>query len=136
MPMKKLFDKTFLRFMLVGGINTLLCSGLQFVLYNVFSWGYWPATAANYIVGSTVSYFLNKHYTFKATDKKPLTVVWFVLEIACCYFIAYGVAKPMVYAMLTGYGVGHQDNVAMIIGMVIFSGLNYLGQRFLVFRKK
>lgn len=134
--MKKLFDKTFLRFLLVGGINTVLCSGLQFALYNFFSWGYWPATAANYIVGSTVSYFLNKHYTFKATDKKPLTALWFVLEIACCYLIAYGVAKPLTAAILAGYGLSHKENVAMIVGMIMFSGLNYLGQRFLVFRKK
>jgi len=134
--MKKLFDKTLLRFMLVGGINTVLCSGLQFVLYNVFSWGYWPATAANYIVGSAVSYFLNKHYTFKASEKKPLTVLWFVLEIAACYFIAYGLAKPLAYAALTRYSVETRGNVAMVVGMAIFSGLNYLGQRFIVFRKK
>ena len=134
--MKKLFDKTFLRFLLVGGINTVLCSGLQFVLYNFFSWDYWPATAANYIVGSTVSYFLNKHYTFKASDKKPLTALWFVLEIAACYLIAYGVAKPLMAAILAGYGMDSKENVAMLVGMAIFSGLNYLGQRFIVFRKK
>lgn len=134
--MKKLFDKTFLRFLLVGGINTVICSGLQFVLYNVFSWGYWPATAANYIVGSTVSYFLNKHYTFQSGDKEPITVLWFILEIACCYFIAYGVAKPLAHQILSGYGIDSKENVAMLVGMAMFSGLNYLGQRFIVFRKK
>ena len=134
--MKKLFDKTFLRFLLVGGVNTLVCSGLQFVLYNIFRWGYWPATAANYIVGSTVSYFLNKRFTFRVQDKSLRTAVLFVLEIACCYFIAYGVAKPLALAALSGYGLNLQENIAMLVGMAIFSGLNYLGQRFIVFRKK
>ena len=27
-----------------------------------------------------------------------------------------------------------RDNVAMLVGMVLFTGLNYLGQRFFAFR--
>ena len=29
-----------------------------------------------------------------------------------------------------------QDNVAMLVGMVVFTGLNYIGQRFFAFAKK
>lgn len=133
--MKKLFDKTFLRFLMVGGINTLVGSGLQFLLYNVFHWGYWPASAANYTVGSVVSYFLNKYFTFRVPKKSVKTAILFVLEIACCYLIAYGIAKPLAHMALSGASVTVQENLAMLVGMGIFVVLNYLGQRFIVFRK-
>ena len=134
--MKKLFDQTFLRFVLVGGVNTLLCSGLQFVLFNVFYWSYWPATAANYIVGSVISFFLNKYFTFRFKESSWKLAGLFVAEIICCYLIAYGVAKPLAGAIFSGYSMKTQENLAMLAGMGMFSVLNYLGQRFLVFRKK
>ena len=52
-----------------------------------------------------------------------------------CYLIAYGVAKPLVRAMLSGASVSIQENVAMLSGMCLFVVLNYLGQRFFAFKK-
>ena len=36
--------------------------------------------------------------------------------------------------MLANAAVSTRDNVAMLVGMVLFTGLNYLGQRFFAFR--
>ena len=54
---------------MVGVINTLVGTGLMFILYNVFSVNYWISSASNYIVGSIVSYFLNKYFTFKNKER-------------------------------------------------------------------
>ena len=62
--MRKIFDIMTLKFILVGIVNTLVGTGVMFLLYNVFHTGYWIASASNYIVGSVVSYFLNKYFTF------------------------------------------------------------------------
>jgi putative flippase GtrA len=51
-----LFDRTFLKFIIAGIINTIIGSGLMFVLYNLFDVAYWLSSAANYIVGSIVSF--------------------------------------------------------------------------------
>ena len=48
--------------------------------------------------------------------------------------IAYSIAKPFAMYLLSGYSITVQENIAMFIGMVIFTGLNYLSQRFIVFR--
>ena len=61
----KFFDITTIKFLMVGVINTLVGTGLMFILYNVFSVNYWISSASNYIVGSIVSYFLNKYFTFQ-----------------------------------------------------------------------
>ena len=56
-------------------------------------------------------------------------------NITVCYLIAYGVAKPLVAHVLSGQTVTIQENGAMLVGMVLFVILNYLGQRFFAFKK-
>ena len=140
--LKKIFDPTFFRFIVVGVINTLVGYGVMFGLYNLaglHTWGdagYWISSAANYIIGSIVSFFLNKHFTFRNREKGAGVVIRFVVNISVCYLLAYGLAKPAVRWVLAGYGERVQENVAMLAGMVLYTGLNYFGQRFFAFRQK
>lgn len=131
----KFFDKTFLRFILVGLINTLFGSAVMFIAYNVFSCGYWISSALNYILGSILSYFLNKYYTFQYKEQNWHTLLKFTLNIIICYFIAYSVAKPFALWLLSATSKSVQENIAMAIGVVIFTTLNYIGQRFYAFKK-
>lgn len=132
--LKKLIDKTFLRFVLVGIINTLVGTGIMLVAYNVVGCSYWISSALNYIVGSIVSFFLNKKFTFENKEKGWKPVLRFIFTIGVCYFIAYGVAKPMTRTLLDGFPVKVQENIAMLIGMGLFVILNYAGQRFFAFK--
>ena len=133
---KKLYNWSLFRFALVGAVNTLVGAGVMFALYNLAHCSYWLSSAANYVVGSVLSYFLNKYFTFKSREKSPHEVLLFALNIAVCYLAAYGAAKPMMLQLLADASPALRDNVAMLVGMVLFTLLNYLGQRLLVFRKK
>jgi len=42
----------------------------------------------------------------------------------------------MMLQLLANASVSLRENVAMLVGMVLFTLLNYLGQRLLVFRKR
>ncbi len=132
---KKLFDKTFLKFVLVGCINTLFGAAIMFVFYNCFHLSYWLSSASNYFFGSILSYFLNKYYTFKFKERSLSVIGRFIVNIAVCYLIAYGIAKPFVHHLLSGSTVIIQENVAMLVGMVLFTLLNYFGQKFFAFKK-
>jgi len=131
---KVTLDQTFLRFLLVGVINTVVGTAVMFGMYNGLHCSYWVSSAANYVVGSLVSYFLNKHFTFHNTENGILPIMKFILNIAICYGLAYGIAKPAVKALLVSQSVSVQENAAMLTGMAIFVLLNYLGQRFFAFR--
>ena len=133
---RKLFDITFWKFILVGVINTLVGTAVMFGCYNLLHMSYWVSSAANYVVGSVVSYFLNKKFTFRNKSKDPMVLVRFVINITVCYLLAYGIAKPLVRQILSGRSVRIQENGAMLVGMCLFVGLNYLGQRFFAFREK
>lgn len=130
----KFFDAAFLRFLLVGAVNTLVGSGVMFLLYNLARCGYWFSSAMNYVAGSVVSYFLNKTFTFRARGRGAATVLRFAVNIAVCYAAAYGAARPLARALLSGASETLRDNAAMAFGMCIFTALNYLGQRLFVFR--
>lgn len=142
MKLKELFDRlynsTLIRFGLVGVANTLFGAAIMFVLYNVFGVSYWISSACNYIFGSILSYFLNKYFTFRDKAKGWRQVLRFAVGIALCYLLAYGLAQPLVGAVLGGFALGDalRDNIAMLAGMVLFVCFNYLTQRFFTFRKE
>ena len=139
---QKLIDITTVKFLLVGVINTLVGTGTMFGLYNCLGCSYWVSSAGNYIVGSIVSYFLNKYFTFKNHQKSAKTVLKFVQTSTPSkrtenfYKFMYGLAKPVAAWIFSGFSVKTQENIAMLAGMCIFVGMNYLGQRFVVFREE
>ena len=119
---------------MVGLANTLVGAGLMFLLYNVANCSYWVSSAANYVVGSAVSFFLNKYFTFQNKGWSWKQVGKFIISVGLCYVVAYGIAKPLAIAILAGQNSRIQENVAMLVGMCLYTGLNYLGQRFFAFR--
>lgn len=66
----KVLDTTFWKFVLVGIANTIVGTVVMFAAYNMFHFNYWISSASNYVVGSMLSYFLNKYFTFQ--DQKSL----------------------------------------------------------------
>lgn len=133
--MAKLIDGSVPRFLLVGVLNTLVGAGLMFLLYNAAGWPYWAATASNYLAGGVLSYFLNKYFTFRNRERGWTQVRKFALTVAVCWVAAYGVARPLTAWVLSGQAVKVQENVSMLAGMCLYTGLNYFGQRFFAFRR-
>ena len=136
--MKKLlalFDVKMWKFLLVGVLNTLVGDGLSFLLINVTDIGMFWATAVPTAHASVMSYFLNKHFTFKNTEKGWKPVFRFALNIAVCYGLAYGIAVPLMRWALSASAPAVQDNLAKLTGMCLFVGFNYLGQRLFAFKE-
>lgn len=126
--------RTAFRFILVGVVNTLVGAAIMFVFYNVFHFSYWISSASNYFFGSILSYFLNKNFTFRYGKTDLKSIARFTLTILVCYLLAYGIAKPTMASLLSDYSVSVQENVSMLLGIVLFTALNYLGQRFFAFK--
>ena len=117
-----LVDQKLLRFIIVGCINTVVGTAIMFGLYNLASCSYWVSSAANYILTSILSFFLNKYFTFQNKERSWKQV-------------AYGIAKPVVMYILSGAGQKIQENAAMLAGMCLFTGFNYIGQRMFAFKE-
>jgi len=136
MKILAVFDAKFFKFILVGIINTITGTAIMFLLYNAAHFGYWVSSACNYIFTSILSFFLNKYFTFGIKQWSVFMVVAFVMTIICSYLIAYNISKPAMYYLLRDSTKEVQENMALFTGMCIFTGLNYLGQRLIVFKRK
>lgn len=131
----KLIDAKLIKFLIVGVINTAVGAGVMFLLYNLAHCSYWVSSACNYIVGGLVSFFLNKYFTFRNTQKSFKQAGLFILNLAVCYIAAYILAKWMIYRMLVNQSENIKDNIALFLGMCLYTGLNYIGQRLIVFKE-
>jgi len=134
--MKNIINNEGTRFIIVGIINTLLGTTIMFVMYNTLQFNYWVSSFSNYFLTSILSYFLNKLFTFRNKDNSVWQIVKFIANIIVCYIIAYAISKPFVIYLLSKQSREIQDNVAMIFGMVLFTILNFVGQKFFAFSKR
>lgn len=128
--------KSLVKFLIVGVINTLIGAAIMFLSYNLLNFSYWVSSALNYIAGGIVSFFLNKHFTFQNKERSLKQVILFALSVAVCYIIAYSVAKPLIANILSQSPGVIKDNAALLTGMVLYTGLNFILQKFIVFRRK
>ena len=135
--MKKtaVFDQKFFKFILVGIINTIVGSAIMFSLYNAAHLNYWFSSACNYCLTSVLSFFLNKYFTFGVRHWSVFMVIAFALTIVISYLMAYGISKPAMNYLLRDSPQKTRENIALFTGMCLFTGINYLGQRLIVFRK-
>jgi len=136
MKIIEFFDRKFLNFILVGIINTIVGSTIMFSLYNAAYLSYWLSSACNYFFTSILSFFLNKYFTFSVRQWSAFMVIAFILNIAFSYSLAYGISKPAMNYLLRDSPQKIRENLALFTGMCLFTGLNYLGQRLVVFRIK
>ena len=136
MKLSKLFDRTLLKFLLVGCANTLCAMCIMYLLYNLAHLGYWGSSAVAFTLASMLSFFLNRSFTFRSTERLWKTAVRFAVNIAVCYLLAYSAAQPLAeWALSRFLARDVVEQIAMLLGMCIFTGLNYLGQRFFAFRR-
>lgn len=138
MSKNKFFDIKLLKFLAVGVLNTLFSAVVMFLLYNLTQFGYWGSSAVSYVLGSILSYILNKKFTFQNGESVWKTALKFTANVAVCYLLAYSLAQPAVGWLLSSFSLekGMVDQLSMLAGMVLFTLFNYVGQRFFAFREK
>ncbi|MBQ5749240.1 MAG: GtrA family protein [Oscillospiraceae bacterium] len=132
---RRMMKSTLVRFFLVGIINTVFGYAIMFTFYNLLGLNYWISSASNYLFGSILSFFLNSKYTFRSS-RNWKTAGRFFINIALCYFVAYGLAQPLTRWMLTAQSEQVIENTAMVVGSLVYVTLNYFSQKYITFRKR
>lgn len=146
--LKNFFDIKFWKFLLVGVINTLVGEGvvllcLQIIGWKNFSWGAGAAAVAGTVVGSIVSYFMNKYFTFKNKEKGFKPMLRFTLNIIACLLIRVIIAtavtegcKALSFTMFSMEVNTFAAYLGWAVGACTFVACNYIGQRFFAFKEK
>ena len=145
---KSFFDIKFLKFLLVGVLNTLIGEGIVLLLtqpvgWKNFGWGPGAAAFVGTVIGSIVSYFLNKYFTFKNKEKGLKPALRFTINIAACLLIrvlvATGVSELCKATGFTMFGMDvntFAGYLSWAVGACVFVACNYICQRFFAKKKK
>ncbi|GIN40504.1 MULTISPECIES: GtrA family protein [Heyndrickxia] len=128
---------SFIRFLLVGMINTLIGLFIMFTLLNGFHQPYWLSTFIGNGTGACVSYFLNRVFTFQSRVELNKSVILFIVTILVCYYLSYSLSHLIVYNLLStlikGFYLSDEEQ-AILIGTGFYTIMNYLGQKYIVFK--
>ncbi|WP_312475372.1 GtrA family protein [Neobacillus sp.] len=129
----------FVRFIMVGMINTIVGLSVMYLLLHALGLSYWMSTFVGNAIGACVSFFLNKSFTFKSKDSVTKSALRFIIVILCCYFIAYDIGRSFVVWILKNNDFIHSNvktDLSVLVGTCLYTVLNYFGQKIFVFSKK
>jgi putative flippase GtrA len=133
------FSREFLSFLTVGLFNTLIGYLSIMILLNFFKIDYWYSTLIGNSLGAIVSYFLNKKITFKSNNSNTKSFFKFIILIMICYCLSYGLSYFISYNLPNYLGIKTTiniiENIAVIVGMTLYTITNFLGQKYFVFSK-
>ena len=135
-----MIDRSLIIFIGVGILNTGLNWVLMLVLSTYFGLNYWASGVIGYTVTSALSFYLNRRFSFHSEGAFWGDLLRFVMVIGLCYLISNSIAKPFIeymlgFQVLSGFSQ-YSVQIALIFGNVVFTALNYIGQRFFAFSAK
>ncbi len=131
-----MLQHSFVRFLLVGIVNTIVGLSAMYFFLNGLGFSYWTATFFGNIIGAVVSYFLNRTFTFKSSTAVGKSMFRFAAVILACYFLSYYLGEKLaliVLQQLPFLSEKYTADAAVLIGTGIYTVSNYLGQRIFVF---
>jgi putative flippase GtrA len=129
---------SFIRFLLVGVINTLTGLSITFMLLNVLGWSYWLSTFIGNGSGACVSFLLNRAFTFQSNIEIKKSALRFFSLILLCYFFSFSSSDTIAELIYHHFGMSpliSNDELAILLGTGFYTVSNYLGQKYFVFRK-
>ena len=121
--------RSFVRFVLVGILNTGVGLALIFVAKGLFGWGDLAANVFGYAVGLAVSFLLNRNWSFEHRG----AVSPALLRFLAVFLAAYSSNLVTLFGLIDLLGMNAY--VAQALAVIPYTLLFYLGSRWFVFRR-
>jgi len=124
--MTKQPSQPLVRFLLVGGLNTLTGLGLIFIAKGFFGVGDVQANAFGYSVGMLVSYALNRSWTFAHRGSAGRSFLLFLVVQGSAYLLN-------LFCVMGLIRLGVDTYLAQALGVPPYTIVSYLGSRYIAF---
>jgi putative flippase GtrA len=130
----------FIKYALVGVMNTLLTLIVIFVCKSLFGINEYVSNAIGYIAGVINSFVWNRNWVFRSNGAFSRQAVHFIIGFLVCYAIQFAVVwslnqftlkdveLDLVVFTLSGYGI------ATLIGNVCYTVCNFIYNRLITFK--
>ena len=121
------------RFVLTGGLSAIVDFGLLVILMW-FGLGHRPAKALSFLAGTTTAYLINRRWTFRAS---PSARRFFA--VVTLYGLTFALQVGLfsvLFEWLTDAGLRRLvvQFIAFVIGQGVAAAVNFLVQRFVIFK--
>ena len=131
----------FIRYCIVGAINTAITLGVIFLCHSILGMGEYISNVIGYIAGLINSFLWNRAWVFCAQGSRTRQAFRFAIGFAICYGIQLAVVFALCHTALTSYHLSLISDltlsgyaIATLIGNVTYTIANYLYNKHITFR--
>ena len=155
---KKIFDKTFLLYVLLGIVNYGFCSVVMLYFKHVLKLSDVPCLYISFFLQTAISFFLNRFVTFRGLKISRNWPLRFVVSVGCSVLIARVLLKRLLEYLITlpffisiadwiqglFYALTHKQiapaefrgDLILLTCTFTYCVINYIGQRYFVFKAR
>ena len=156
--LRKIMDKTFWLYVGLGFLNYGFCSLVMLYFKHGLGVAEVPCMYISFFLQTAISFFLNRYVTFRGLRISRYWPVYFVISVASCVLIARVLLKKLLEYLITlpffisiadwiqslFYAITQKqiapadfrDDLIMLTCTFTYSVINYIGQRYFVFRPR
>lgn len=127
--LRSIGDSHLLRFLVVGGVATLINYAVFYMLFRGAGIGDKAASASGFLTGVMVGYVFNKSWTFRHTGATSFALVGKYLLV---YFASLVMSLGLLYVLVDLGGM--DPRVANVICILFTTCTNFAGTKMVVFR--
>ncbi|MDE6287896.1 MAG: GtrA family protein [Muribaculaceae bacterium] len=141
MKMRNEEIERFVKYCLVGVLNTLVTLGVIFITKSILDWNPYFCNALGYVAGVTNSFLWNKNWVFHSTGGYRSEGFRFLCGFGVCYLLQLAVVFALnstsfgdieidcVWFVVSGYGL------ATLAGNVVYTVANFIYNRLITFKQ-
>jgi len=119
-----------IKFGFVGILNTLISLAVIYILMNLVGLDYRVSNISGYVAGLINSFFWNRNWTFKDKEGNPAKQA---VNFIIVFLISYGIQFLALILLVDHFHI--HENWAQPGAMIVYTGINYLLNKFITFRK-
>lgn len=152
--MKKILDRTFWLYLLLGLLNYGFCNAVMLFFNIVLQVPESASILIEFSLQTLISFFLNRFITFRHCKVSKLWPLFSILIVGVCYLLAKVLLRDLFMLLLQTNAVSaatvwlhdllkvqmeqrvFDEKLVMLLCTFTYSVINYFGQRYLVFRPK
>jgi len=129
--LKKELLNRFIKFLVVGGIATLINYGIFYLLFNFLKIQYIVASASGYISGLILGYYVNKFWTYSVDRDSGEKYMFKYLAVYLTSLVGSSLLLKLLVDILS-----INPLLANIFAIGLSTITNFVGTNFLVFKHK
>ena len=135
-----LLTRETISYIIVGGLSTVANWIATYILNNMFHWGYWPTSIVTFSVGMIFTFVANRKFTFRSDVPVRVLFPRFLLNVAVCFAVSYGLMQAVLGWFFANvwappFSADGLNTLTGIAANCLYIVLNYIGQKFFVFRR-